>query len=231
MELSHDTDLLYNANFPPLIRKAEAIFSSWSHKRLSLTGKISVINTLANTLFITKLLSLPSPSQKFYKEYRTAVLSFLWNGKVAKISYNKLVQHTSSLGLKLVDIENKNIALKAVWPIRWCEKNDTLELDWFYDKLPEKSRHIWDLNTSVADVNKLRIPGHHNIALDIWAAWAVLNYSHEVIDFQEITAQYVIGNSHIRKGLRPIFDTKISNSPIQKVGDIVHPTQKTFPYL
>ena len=53
--------------------------------------------------------------------YRNMIINFLWEGKRPKIRYEMLIQDHSKLGLKLVDLEIKDMALKAAWPVRWKE--------------------------------------------------------------------------------------------------------------
>ena len=75
-------------------------------------------------------------------------------GGVPKIKYEKLVQGYDRLGLKLVDLELKDIAMKASWPCRWADRNEE-ELKWFFEFLPIKDKGIWECNTASKDVTKL----------------------------------------------------------------------------
>ena len=100
-------DLMDKENFEDLLYKAEKIMKSWIKRNLTIIGKITVVNTLINSLFIHKLTVLPTPEDIFFQRYRRIVSNFLWNGRVAKISYDKLVQDYHGLGLKMVDLKAK----------------------------------------------------------------------------------------------------------------------------
>ena len=65
-----------------------------------------------------------------------------------------MVQQTENLGLKLVDLQTNNTALKAAWPIRWHLRNQE-ELKWFYQYLLITDNRIWECNLDPADVNRI----------------------------------------------------------------------------
>ena len=57
-------------------------------------------------------------------------MDFMWSNRIPKISYNKLIQSHEKLGLKLVDLQTKDLALKASWPVRWIDRESS-EMEWF----------------------------------------------------------------------------------------------------
>ena len=48
-------------NFFDLLSRVDGIVESWKTRALTLIGKITVVNSLVNTLFVHKLLALPTP--------------------------------------------------------------------------------------------------------------------------------------------------------------------------
>ena len=106
-------DTMHKENFDKLLGKVDCILNKWKNQNLTILGKITIINCLVNSLFTHKLYALPTPGNQFYKKYKEKIVQFIWNGKVPKIGYNKLVQDKNKLGLKLVDLETKEVALKA----------------------------------------------------------------------------------------------------------------------
>ena len=131
-------------NFDNVMNQVNSIFAAWSHRNLMVIGKICIINTLVNSLFAHKFLALPSPSQEFFTKYKRKILEFLWDKAPPKISYNKLILSYKKLGLKLIDLARKDTALKATWPIKLKERDQT-ELHWMYDALPIKNNLIWNV--------------------------------------------------------------------------------------
>ena len=102
----------------------------------------TTINTLINLLFVHKLMALPTPGQEFYKTYKRKVIKFLWGESIPKISYDKLVQDYNKLGLRLVDLESKEIALKAAMALKIYENEVDNNYSWFYDKLLIQNKNV-----------------------------------------------------------------------------------------
>ena len=205
----------------------------WRHRHLSIMGKITIVNSLVNTLFIHKFMSLPTPPLEFFTTYKRKVMEFIWDGKIPKISYIKLVQDYTKLGLKLTDLETKNKALKASWPIRWLNRTHE-QIDWIFNTLAIKDNRIWNINISKADVIKIgqnRITKQHLNPLSsinsIWQEWAELNFSIPET-YKEILEEIIWGNTHIRKMGKPIFEPRIINSNIDLILDIIHHAQPRF---
>ena len=160
-------------NFYNVLDKVQKIIGAWTHRNITVMGKITVVNSLIHTLFVHKLLSLETPPEAFFVKYKKTILDFIWDDKPAKIAYEKLIQNYGKMGLKLTDLPSKDTSLKAAWPIRWANK-DTTELSWFFEHLPIKDQRIWECNIKIDDVKKLaRNTGNCNsVAYSIWAAWS-----------------------------------------------------------
>ena len=198
-----DPLVIYMENFIPLLDKAQTIMEKWSTRNITIMGKVTIINHLINSLFIYKLMALPSPPQEFFKIYRRLVKEFLWNGGVVKIAYHKMVQDYSRLGLKLVDLECKNISLKASWPVRWKER-DFEEIEWMYHLFPVKNRLIWEGNVNSKDLAGLAKANALSVSIQILYAWATVNFTNEISTYEDVMHEMIWGNSHIRRGNQPI---------------------------
>ena len=96
IKLHPDKTGFFAENFEESLKKAQAIFEKWSNHILSLQGKIVVINILTVCSCIS-VFALPTPPENFFHTYRKMVIEFLWEGKVPKIAYNKLIQRHESL--------------------------------------------------------------------------------------------------------------------------------------
>ena len=176
--------------------------------------KIVVINSLVQTLFVHKLLALPTPPDTFFQRYRQLIQNFLWKGKIPKIGYNKLVQNYDQLGLKLIDLELKNYTLKAACPIRWLgRENNCNDLDWVYNRCPIKDQRIWDCNLAPEDIKK-NMPTESN--------------QFSLLRLILFLSNLIWGNSHIRRNNSPIFDHMLINSNINCIMDIFDPICKSF---
>ena len=109
-------------NFRPKIAKMKHLLNSWKCRKLSLKGKITVINSLAlsKLLYLCSIIHVP---EKVYSEVKSIILDFLWDGKVAKIAYNTLIMGIDDGGLKLVDLKTKVKSLCVSWVKRSIDRS------------------------------------------------------------------------------------------------------------
>ena len=219
--------IMQSVNFYDTLEKVQDILNAWNYRDLTLIGRITVVNTLISTLFIHKLLALPTPSADFFKKYKKIVVNFLWKGKQPRIKYADLTQDYNKLGLKLVDLEIKNWALKAAWPVRWKNRELT-ELSWFFTTLPINDARIWHTNTDFVEVEKFHMASTVSAAPSIWAAWCRFHYQETLADYEDIISTIVWGNSLIKVNNRPVYNRNLVNSNLETIFDIVDVRNKQF---
>ena len=61
--------IMYHDNYIKTLEKMDNIINSWEHRNLTILGKITVVNSLINTIFLHIMLALPSPPECFFKLY------------------------------------------------------------------------------------------------------------------------------------------------------------------
>ena len=71
-----DPQVIQDTNFTDMLSKIASILEVWKNRRLTLKGKITIINSLVNSLMIHKFLALPTPDQSFFKQYKLFLNSF-----------------------------------------------------------------------------------------------------------------------------------------------------------
>ena len=203
-------------NYDALLEKSKRILKQWSGRNLSWMGKIVIINSLVSSLFAYRLAVLPTPSEEFFKKYKTIVLDFLWKGGKSHVRYTKITQDYHHGGLKLVDLKNKEISLKAKWPIYFKDRDEK----WFY---PKKLDHrIWQSNTNCKDVVYITKKFQAlKIFTDVWTAWSK-GFAFDPEEVQEFAEQKIWGNSHIRRAGLPMINQIYLNSMFDTVGQIKH---------
>ena len=103
-------------NYEPVIGKIKGILQLWRQRQLSLIGKVQVVNTLIASLFVYKMLTLPTISEEIVKKVEDMILKFIWNGHKPKISLKTLQASKTCGGLKLIDLRKRDAALKTTWP-------------------------------------------------------------------------------------------------------------------
>ena len=214
IQVSTDYQEVHYHNYEKLMDKVDEILGKWKQHILTLISKIVIVNTLINSLFVHKLTALPSPLGDFYNRYKKKIEQFLWEGKIPKIKYNKLVQNYDKMGLKLVDLRAKEYAIKAALVIKNAEKGE--EISWLYHTLPIKDKRIWECNLDPEDVNRMT-HGHLDISWSMLVAWSKFNYDSVIDNTEQMLHSPIWGNSLIRKVNRPIFDREIIDSNIETI--------------
>ena len=109
--IAHDN--LMEKNYTDIVDKVKKTLNAWNNRGLTLLGKVQVINTLVASLFVYKMMVLPTISKKIIKNVENQMRDFIWNGKKAKIALKTLQNSKREGGLGLVNLGNKDIALKA----------------------------------------------------------------------------------------------------------------------
>ena len=215
-----DRQVMYEENFLKPLEKIKDTIAAWKLRTTTLIGRIIVVNCLINTLFTHKFMCLPDPPKSFFQKYKEIVLDFLWESKRLKIKYERLIQDHHHLGLKLIDLQMKNSAMKAAWPSRWVNRDS--DLDWFYETLPIKDRRIWYVNTSPQDVLKFKNVALNgcNVSYDIWKAWTKFSFQSTLTNPEDICNTIIWANSLIQRQLKPIMWRKLIDSNIETILDI-----------
>ena len=227
IDISPHLNILHNRNYSASLKKVQATIERWSNRNISLFGKITIINTLLNSLFAHKFLAVPSPDESFFKEYRRMVVDFLWNKSVPRIAYKKLIQNYNKLGLKLVDLELKDLSLKASWPVKLKEREFD-EIPWLYQNYPIKDKRIWDCNLNSKDTQSIVREHPLSTSSHILRAWMKLNFKPTMETKEEILGTKIYGNSLIRRGNKPIFDQKLLQSPVDSIFTILNNDLSSF---
>ena len=103
-----------DAIFSEKIERVKNILSSWSARRLTLLGKITIIKALAVSQIVHVLTSLPT-HQGALKEINTLLYDFLWESKGDKIKRTQMINDYDKGGLKMIDIQSFNKLLNKRW--------------------------------------------------------------------------------------------------------------------
>ena len=167
-----DAVKMAKVNYEQLLTKIETVTKIWSKRSLTLLGRILIVNTLIIPTLTYRLQVLKSPTKEILVKYRKTVQEFLWQGKRAKIAYNKLCQSYEQGGLKLIDLELKNYAMKAKW-MQVDKLQDSLLSEVLSKIIPLKKEHRQTCNINVKDVKKM---SHDSIFTDILVAWPKVNF-------------------------------------------------------
>ena len=180
-----------------------------------------MINSLIQSKLVHKLSCLPTPPDVFFKKYKTLIKGFLWGDSPVKIAYDRLMQDYPKLGLKLVDLETKNVALKAAWPVKW-KNRPVAEIDWTWQNLPIRDPRVWQTNMAPYDLKDRKKILPLSTLNSIWVFWNTITYS-EPQELEEILNSTLWGNSLVRRRNKPILHKKLLNTDIDRFLAILLP--------
>ena len=183
-------------NLSPLINKTKDVLTKWKSDQLSLMGRVLVVNTLIELLFVCKFSALSELDLNIIHEIQDIVWKFIWNNKRAKISYNILKRPKDQGGLRLVDLPKKHQAI-MIQHLFDIKKHDMLQ-----KALNESLKHtylgeeFWKCNVHFKDVTQVCKEGWW---LGPVVAWCKYNY-HRPENKCEVQAQLLWCNSDIKAG-------------------------------
>ena len=91
-------------NYQQILQKASEVLGAWNNRNLTLEGKVKVVNTLVASLFIYKMMVLPTIPPNVVVTLEAMIKKFIWNGKKAKIAFSILQNSRKEGGLNLVNL-------------------------------------------------------------------------------------------------------------------------------
>ena len=161
-----------NQNYEGLLVKIKATLNLWRRRNLSLIGKINIVNTLIGSLFVYKMMVLPTIDSQFIKLIESEIISFLWNNKKAKISLRTMQASKELAGLRLVDLYKKDLSIKIGWVKILHEEEDMRNLV-MTQISPLLDMWIFECELEPQDVDHLKIESA--FWRDVMYAWATFN--------------------------------------------------------
>ena len=110
-------------NFENVITKMQATMDKWMNRQLTIMGRILILNTLCESLFVYKLTVLSDINAAMIQKIDKISTNFLWKGKKARIAKETLKASKSNAGLRMFDISKKQTALKVQWFVKATKKS------------------------------------------------------------------------------------------------------------
>ena len=87
----------------------------WSERKLTLTGRGTVIKSLMLSKFAYLLLALPNPLGVLLQSLDSMFFKFLWNKGPDRIIRNQIVKNIGAGGLRIIEINAFVLSLKVTW--------------------------------------------------------------------------------------------------------------------
>ena len=189
----------------------------WATRKLSLKGKITLINSLIISLFVYPITLIDTPAA-ILEEIDKTITRFLWSGKKPKIAKKVLQNRIANGGLKLPDIK---IKAKA-WGLSWLQraiKNPDKTWVKIQDANINDIKFI-DLLKCTHPSNNLmtRLSKFYQNIINNWSKIRSINFENAT----SVSSQMLWYNKHITINRKPFFWKKWYNKGIILIKDILN---------
>ena len=201
----------------------------WVNRSLTLMGRVLVVNTLIESMFVYKLSVTACDPDNILQMLQKEIWTYIWNGKRPKMTFQLLSTNKYQGGLRLVDLRLKHVALLTQWVYK-VQENNLLETAMFVNLSPlgHMGQDMWRCNLKKKDVRKL-IPLRDTFWIHVLESWAQYNYSYP-LNIDEVKKQILWYNSHIRRNEMPFIYEKAYSAGIKQLGDILDDDECVYAY-
>lgn len=200
-----DDKLICTLNYENVVCKMNRVLTSWSTRNASLSARVLIVNTLIASLFVYKMQVLPDIDIELLQRIDNCIYDFVWHGKQPKIARNILIRDKSQGGLRLVNLKDRQRALKVQWFTRLNEEKDNFFKKVFYKSLKmDLKEFVWKCNLSPHDSGRVFLNNADTFWVQVYKGWCAFNFSS--IDSTEVMAdQSVWLNSNILINSQPFI--------------------------
>ena len=203
-------------NYSTVIEKIDKTIKLWSTQKLTLYGKISIINTVLLSKLIYRLSCLPSPNELTIKVIEDKFIDFLWGAKKRHaISKGTITNNRHNFGLKFPCIKTKDNSLKIAWVKRIMD-NDLSYISPFLDENIIIDLHLFfQCNLMVPDLETAWRSKPSIFWIDVLTTWCKANYRKST-EIEHPDDEIIWFNSNIRiNGMVVFLDNMYRNGVIR----------------
>jgi hypothetical protein len=200
INIQNDYAKVISENFNNSLQKIENLLKLWCLRKMTIKGKIVIINTLiiSQLLYPCTVLYTPEP---IISKYKKLILEFIWEKKPAKVKYSCLINSIDNGGLKLQDLETKVKSLKFKWIKQMI--NEKYEAPW-KTYLQTKIQNIDINNLPYYNVRAVDYPQiQDKFYQEMFKEWAKVHY-YKPQRAECVARELIAYNSHIKINNRMI---------------------------
>ena len=209
-------------NYLPIINKVDSIIKAWERRNITLEGKVNIVNALIGSLFVYKMMVLPTIPRNIVVKIEKKLENFLWNGKKPKISMKTLQMSKEQGGLKLLDLTKKDASLKITW-VRLLDRDPHFAKLAYENICPGFDHNIWFCNMHEADVEDLLKTEKNAFWCDVVKAWCRINFKGKYCEWHPLWF-----NSLIRIGKKPVFWKSAFDRGLLEMNQLYNFKEKCF---
>ena len=218
IEVDHDDATCAQLNYGLLVQKAKATLQTWSKRKLSLIGKIMIVNTLIGSLFVYRMTVLPFMPEHLLKDMNNAITNFIWEAKKPKIATAILQAEKDCSGLRLIDLKKKDMSLKISW-VQILLQDQKMAILVYKLLNCEINKLLWETNLHSDDIETI-FPDAPQFWKDVLYSWTYINYEQHTLNPMD---QIVWYNSMIRTNNKPIMWKNIFQKGLVYIKDLRRP--------
>ena len=212
-----DFSKMCELNIKPLITKAANRLATWGNKDLTLMGRVLVVNTLIESMFVYRFTVTPLIQEGYFQQIQDIIWKFIWKNKRAKINFDTLSASKDQGGLRLVDLKAKHKALIAQWFVI-IHKDQQFLLRDFEDSL----KHMVQVDILRFNIRRKDIDvciKNDSFWHSVYGAWCEYNF-HTPTTYESVNAQIIWCNSHIRIQGEPFINLQAYRLGIKTIEDL-----------
>ena len=124
VHFSYDEQRANRLNFEEKIKNVEKVLNTWRRRNLTLIGRLKIVKCLGLSKIIYSTSVLPIPPLLAERINNSLIFNFIWKGKPAKIKKKTIIAERKHGGLKMMDFEIMEKALKIAWINRINDEGD-----------------------------------------------------------------------------------------------------------
>jgi hypothetical protein len=217
VHIMNDLEEMTRINIEAKIQKIEDILKLWNLRKLTLVGKVTIVNTLIvpQMLYLGSVIHIP---KQYISKYDQIITSFVWDNKPPKVKYKAMINSISNGGLCLQDIESKLQSLKLKWITKMLQSTYTS---------PWKSYLNTKFRMNINQVPLYNLNQHSyppfldKFYSEIFNMWANIHF-HTPIDKEEICKQELWFNDNITKDNRYCHYKEWEQKDINFIQDLLN---------
>ena len=217
--LSPDITECTQLNYSKVTEKIEESIQLWSSQKLTLFGKISIINTVLISKLVFRLSCLPSPQSNTIETIESKLLDFLWSSKRHSISKQMITNSRNNFGLKFPSLVLKDRSLKLAWIKRMVDSGMSETSPFLYHNIKIDPHLLFQCNIKVEDLGFIWQNKPSSFWIDVLKAWCTSNYR-TPNNIEKPDEEIIWLNSNIKVNRNPIFYRNMFSKGIIQVKDL-----------
>jgi hypothetical protein len=188
--INNDCNKMIEENFNDKINRIQEIVNIWCLRKMTLKGKITIINSLLTSqlIYIGTVFQTP---KWVIKKYKSIIMKFLWDKKLPEVKYTNIIGNITEGGLKLQDIESKLKSIKIKWLQAICDTDTKCAWKTYINTyFQEEAKQTLLYNTVLNDYPAFK----DQFYKEIFQLWAELHYKYPE-NGEQVCRQIICNNS------------------------------------